>query len=182
MKLEQIKYIGFDLDQTLYPKSPDIDSAIQKYIYEVIAKFKNCSIEEGKDLFCAHYPVISGRKTLMRLGFPSEQAEQIIQKALENADILSFLKPNKEVLEMLTQLKKSYSLALITGSAKEIALKKMRALQLPQELFSVFITGEVIKSDGTAFLQWMSHIKKDRSEATAKEFLYVGDRKTTDVD
>jgi FMN phosphatase YigB (HAD superfamily) len=46
-----IKIIGFDLDQTLYPKSPEIDEAIQMYIYDQIAKKLKISSENAKEKF-----------------------------------------------------------------------------------------------------------------------------------
>src|SRR3989338_8425230 len=147
--------IGFDLDQTLYPKSPLIDEAIQSYIYGVIAKRKQIPLDEARKLFLAQYPTISGRKTLLLLGF--DDAEQIIQESLERAEIEPFLKPDPEVLDLLCELQQTYGgLTLITGSSAEIARRKLSKLGLPVSLFSFMITGEVSKSDGTAFRIWMA--------------------------
>ncbi|PIN75680.1 hypothetical protein COV18_02425 [Candidatus Woesearchaeota archaeon CG10_big_fil_rev_8_21_14_0_10_37_12] len=174
-KLEGVKYIGLDLDQTLYPKSEKIDEAIQQYIYEKIAEYKQINVEEAKQLFYSYYPKISGRKTLIELRIPS--AENIIQEALENADIAEFLVPDRSVKQLLEQLRKKYKLALITGSNKEIATRKLMKLELPLELFDFIITGEISKSNGTAYKQWIEHY-----DGEVSEFLYIGDRKTTDVD
>src|SRR3989344_1655454 len=121
--MNKIKYIGFDLDQTLYPKSPKIDQAIQKYIYEKIAQHKKINVEYARELFYSYYPKISGRKTLIELGIPD--AENIVQEALENADISEFLIPDPSIRKLLEQLSKKYTLALITGSNKKIAIKKL---------------------------------------------------------
>ena len=123
-----VKVVGFDLDQTLYPRSDKIDEAIQHYIYQKIAEFKSCSLEEGERLFKLHYPGISGRKTLLKLGFLEERAENIVQEALENAEVSEFLVPNQQLILLLRKLKEKYPLALITGSFKEIALHKLQSL------------------------------------------------------
>ncbi|MBT4175178.1 HAD family hydrolase [archaeon] len=170
-----IKVIGFDLDQTLYPKSYHIDEAIQLYIYEKISEFKKCSLEEAKELFCSYYPELSGSKALMKLGVPD--ARNIIQEALERADIDKYLEPNEELKKLLLKLKDKYIVDLITGSNKGIALKKLARLDIPIELFNVAITGEIAKSDGTAYREWLKNYGYD-----ASEFLYIGDRKSTDVD
>jgi len=170
-----VKVIGFDLDQTLYPKSYHIDTAIQTYIYEKISEFRKCSLEEAKELFCSYYPKLSGSKALMKLGVPD--ARNIIQEALEKADIDKYLEPNEDLKKLLLKLKDKYIVDLITGSNKGIALKKLNKLEIPVEWFNIVITGEVAKSDGTAYEEWLKNYGYE-----ASEFLYVGDRKSTDVD
>jgi len=176
-----IRIIGFDLDQTLYPKSPEIDESIQSYIYVKIAEHKSCSLEEGQRLFKSYYPKLSGSKTLMALGVPD--ARNIVQEALERADIDKFLTPNQDVHKLLVDLKHHFgSLSLLTGSNKPIALKKLSKLEIDPSLFEFVITGETPKSDGTAFRQWLAYFKAKDSSLTPEEFLYVGDRVSTDVE
>jgi FMN phosphatase YigB (HAD superfamily) len=175
----KIKVIGLDLDQTLYPKSPKIDEAIQGYIYEKISIHRDCDLEEAEKLFKDLYKDgsgLSGTSTLKELGIPC--AEDIVQEALENADIAEFLAPDKEILDFLNKLKEQYMhIDLITGSNKENAFQKMEHLNIPKEVFSNIITGETAsKSDGGAFELWMSYYKNTLPE----EFLYIGDRPSSD--
>jgi FMN phosphatase YigB (HAD superfamily) len=178
---QTIQHVGFDLDQTLYPKSPKIDEAIQEYIYTKIARIKSCSIEEARDLFYYYYPKISGRKALLALGI--DNAADIIQEALERADISEFLQPNMQVVAMIRKTKEKYkSVSLITGSTKSQALSKLRKLDIPISLFDHIITGEISKSDGTAFDVWVTACKKVDPSAKVSSFVYIGDRKSTDID
>lgn len=175
----KIKVVGFDLDQTLYPKSSKIDKAIQSYIYEKIAVHKNCSLENAEKLFKDLYKNgngLSGRKTLKELGVP--YAEDIIQEALENADIAQFLVPDKIILDLLRKLKERYEhLDLITGSNIKNASQKMDRLNIPKEMFSNIITGETAsKSNGSAFKLWVSFYEN----ISPDEFLYIGDRPSSD--
>lgn len=179
--MNKIKAIGFDLDQTLYPKSPEIDTAIQKYIYKKIAKHKNCSLDDAEYSFKQYYPAISGRKTLIKLGIPN--AAGVVQEALERADLTPWLKPNPEVLKMIKELKAKYGhISLITGSHESICMKKLKALELPRDLFDLVICADIPKSDGSAYRKWIQEVKRKMPEAEADNLLYIGDRYSTDVE
>jgi len=117
----------------------------------------------------------------MALGIPN--ARNIVQEALERADIDKFLAPNQDVHKLLYDLKKHFgSLSLLTGSNKPIAMKKLLKLEIDPSLFDFVITGETPKSDGTAFKQWLEHFQTKDPSLAPEEFLYVGDRVSTDVD
>jgi FMN phosphatase YigB (HAD superfamily) len=174
----QIKVIGFDLDQTLYPKSPKIDEAIQSYIYEKIANHKSCSLAEARKLFTDLYQGgkgLTGSQTLVALEIPNPK--EIVQEALENADIAEFLVPDAEVLALLTLIKKHYQhLDLITGSILAIAKNKLAKLAIPITIFDQVITGEIAKSDGSAYVEWLRRYP----HLEPKQFLYIGDREKSD--
>lgn len=173
-----IRVIGFDLDQTLYPKSPKIDEAIQAYIYIKIADHKRCSLVEAKRLFTGLYQDgkgMTGSQTLTHLGIPN--AKEIIQEALEKADIAEFLAPGPEVLDLLIRLKARYKhIDLITGSALSIATHKLAKLAIPAGTFNQVITGEIAKSDGSAYKEWLRRYPT----LEPKHFLYIGDRERSD--
>lgn len=174
-----IKVIGFDLDQTLYPKSTKIDAKIQEYIFEKISEHRQVSLEKAETLFAGLYKNgegLSGRKTLIELGIPN--ASDIIQEALENADIASVLEPNPLVNSLLEQLKEKYkNIDIITGSNKKQTTKKLEALSIPEDLFTYIIADEdASKSDGKAYQLWMSYY----NGLNPNEFLYVGDREGPD--
>ena len=169
----KIKVIGFDLDQTLYPKSSEIDEAIQVYIYQKIDQYKKCGLKKAEELFKGLYQEgrgLSGSKTLIQLGIPN--AKDIVQEALENANIERFLKPNQKTINLLKNLKeKYYHLDLITGSNINIVLDKLAKLEIPKDIF-LHIIANASKSDGQAYKIWLSYYKNFKAE----EFLYIGDR------
>lgn len=172
-----IKIIGFDLDQTLYPKSPEIDSAIQAYIYEKIAETKRCDLARAEKLFKNLYQDgkgLSGGQTLEALEIPN--AREIVQEALERADVAPFLKPNKKTVELLEKLKEKYLyIDLISGSSEKQVLSKLERLEIHPRLFT-HIIGGIPKSDGTAYKMWLSAYPDNKAE----EFLYIGDRPSSD--
>lgn len=174
INLEKIKVIGFDLDQTLYPKSPEIDEAIQAYIAKRIAEYTGDTVEEaGKKFSVLFADGISGTKALEMLGVPND--DDIVQMALERADIAKFLAPNAEVLKLLQDIKEQYdAIDLITGSDDMIARDKLEKLEIPSNLFDVFITSDMFpKSNGDAYRHWLAQYP----ELGPENFLYIGDRK-----
>jgi len=178
-----VKVIGFDLDQTLYPKSPEIDTAIQNYLYEKIAELRQINLSEAKKLFDGLYQSgrgLSGSKSMIVLGFPEGRAKDIVQEALENAPIAKFLTPNTTILSLLTELKQKYeSIDIITGSNQSNAAIKMQKLSLPTYLFSHIITADdASKSDYSAFKLWFSFYPK----LEPQNFLYIGDRVSSDYE
>lgn len=176
-----IRIVGFDLDQTLYPKSPKIDEAIQKYIYERISQHQGCTLAEAERRFKEHYPSLSGSKTLEKLKIPN--AREIVQEALERADIAKFLHPSPEIRELLQGIRKKYgSVSLLTGSDKPIALKKLKALEIPLDLFDFTTFGEPSKSTGEAYVKWIDHFKRVSPTLQPQNFLYIGDRYASDVE
>ncbi len=181
--LRDVRIVGLDLDQTLYKKSPEIDRAIQEYIYWVIAKFRGCSLENAERLFGLFYPAHSGRRTLIMLGMPHERAAATVQEALENADLMPFLEPDPAVRLLLEDLDYAFEgLDLITGSYAHLALEKLCALEIPPKTFGLIISGEVQKSTGAAFEQWM-RVRGERHDGLLPHhYLYAGDRRSTDVD
>lgn len=174
----KINVIGFDLDHTLYQGGKETDRVIQEYIFKKIATHRICSFEEAKKLFEDLYQEgrgLSGRKTLLALDIPN--AGEIIQEALENADVAQTLISDTEMVSILNDLKREYHhIDLITGSGMEQTLKKLSALGIPEHFFSHYITDEIaFKGDGSAYTYWMKLYS-----FPPETFLYIGDRLEVD--
>ncbi|MBI4132417.1 MAG: HAD family hydrolase [Candidatus Sungbacteria bacterium] len=175
-----IRVIGFDLDQTLYPKSPAVDAAIQQYILEKIAGYRKCTLAEADALFRGLYRGgrgLSGSQSLTALGIPN--GKEIVQEALERANIADTLSPDQQVIDFLSDLKTRYEgLDLITGSNRANTEKKLRALAIPVGLFLHCITDDdASKSDGSAYQRWLSYYS-----LLPEQFLYIGDRVMSDYE
>ncbi len=183
MTFDDIRIIGFDLDQTLYEKSVEIDEKIQEYLNVRIAERLGVSETEARDRFRALYQNgqgLSGGRSLVALGFEKDTAGNIIQEALERADIDEFLVPNPTTIAFLQRCAERFdAVDLITGSPREIAKRKLEKLQIPIALFGECITGDdASKSDGAAYRRWLG-MYPDR---VSSEFLYVGDRPSSDYE
>ena len=115
---------------------------------------------------------------MTKLGFHQVRAGEIVQEALENADIAKFLVPDPKIIDLLKNLKKKYRhIDLITGSSKDNARKKLNKLGISLETFSNMITADdASKSDLSAFNLWFSFYPNLKPE----NFLYIGDRISSD--
>lgn len=175
--MKEIKVIGFDLDHTLYPKSEEINKAIQDYICQKVAIIKGWSFNKARaEWDLAYAELHTGGKALKKLGIITDK--DLVQEALENADIYPFLQANSDISDFLIVLGKKYSIDLITGSILSVTQKKLNKLQIPFDLFNNIIAGDFSKIEGTAFTEWLNLYP----EFNPSNFLYVGDKYATDVE
>lgn len=177
----KIKVIGFDLDQTLYPKSSFIDEAIQIYIYHKISEHKKVSLMEAEKMFKDLYKEgrgFGGSTTLKMLGVPNHR--DIVQEALERADIDQYLVPNHETLAILNRLKEKYgNIDILTGSNRTNAEKKLGKLGMNNGLFGRILTNdEGSKPNGDLYKQWLALYP----DLSSENFLYIGDRPRSDYE
>lgn len=178
-KFSGVRVIGFDLDQTLFPKSPAIDHKIQEYICERIATEKGVSLAEASRVFDELYKGgagTTGTEALMLLGI--QDASSVVQESLERADIASTLAPDPATLALVRDLRGTYqNVDLITGSGRTQTNKKLAALGFDQEDFDHHIVAEdASKSDGGSYRMWLALYP----ELTPEQFLYIGDRPRSD--
>lgn len=175
---KDVEVVGFDLDQTLYPKSPEIDQAIQYYLYQCISERHGVTIEEARALFEDLYQEgngLSGGEAMRRLGF--DDGAELVQQALECADLSDFLVPNTKDIALLERLRVSHSLDIITGSNRSNTLIKLSKLAISESTFGHIITADdYSKSSGEAYEAWLDMYPNTRPD----QFLYVGDRFKTD--
>jgi FMN phosphatase YigB (HAD superfamily) len=180
---ERIRVIGWDLDQTLYPKSRDIDTAIRSGLYVAVAEKQGIGLEEAKDLFDQLYLHHGkGEAVFAVLGF--KDAGETYQQILENADLTDFLHQDPQTIDTLTRIKQVYKQDLITGSPSQTAQKRLAKLGIDMDVFGVKIYGDSVsagiqlhKVGGAAFRFWASQYP----EFEPHQFLYVGDRPESDL-
>jgi FMN phosphatase YigB (HAD superfamily) len=184
--LEEIEVIGFDLDNTLYSQSEEMQTRIRNKIYFILSSELKIDPSEAKSLFEQNYNgnfqwSHSGSRTINYIGEKFGivlNGSNIVQKAIETADILDLIKPNPNLNLLLLKLSKKYKLDLITGSEKNYALKKLDKIAINPNLFEIKITGsdKVSKSDGSAYNLWISLRK-----INPKKIIYIGDNPKQDL-
>ena len=68
---------------------------------------------------------------------------------------------------------------MLTSGRKDLALKKLEKIGINPNIFRYFLSAENgSKTDGTKFIEWI----KRRGNYDPRNFLYVGDNKSQDVD
>ncbi len=182
-----ILVIGFDLDNTLYPSTPEMQDRIRTRIAEKIASQLTMPVETARVLFDQNYEgnfawSHSGSRTIEQIGRVYGVAiagSELVQQSLEEADILDFIQPNPKLKEMLQRLSIRFGLDLITGSKRNLANEKLLKIGIPRELFQhCFCGGEYgSKSDGEVYQHWLRLRQIKPGQA-----LYVGDNKKQDLE
>jgi len=173
-----VKIIGFDLDGTLYPPSKEIDRVIQKHIANRAGAILGMTAEEAYGQFKRFYQngAVSGSTALEAMGIPRKH--DLVQEALENADVAKVLNPAPTVASLLKRLSQKYTLDLITGSSTAQAIKKLGALDLSIFFSNIIGADSGSKSSGEAFTIWKGLYPNIQNE----QFLYIGDRISTDYE
>nr|MBI4156309.1 HAD family hydrolase [Candidatus Woesearchaeota archaeon] len=176
----EIEAVGFDLDNTLYVKNPIIDKKINDYICLKASNILKKELIEVKTSFQQKYSELhSSHGSLMAIGIENEDlAISIVQEALENADISSSLSQDVKLNDMLKKLSKYYRLFMITGSRKDLAIKKLDALGIDKNLFypSLYAYSIYERYNGSAFSYVSSIIS-----IPPNRIMFVGDREKSDI-
>ncbi len=179
-----ISLIGLDLDNTLYPSTPEIQVRIRGKIYQRLSDELGIEFERAKELFEENYDgnyawSHSGSRTIKYLSemHDVEIQSDIVQEALETANILDLIHPNPELVSMLERLDKRYGLDLVTGSRPGIARDKLDKIGIGFGLFGYFLANVGSKSTGEAYEIWL----RER-DVPASQVLYVGDNIKQDIE
>ena len=126
-----IKSVGFDLDNTLYKNNPEIDDRIVIEIAKKILEYKPelGSIENAREL-CDRLYIETGSRTqsLRNLGF--KNAGEVVYECMERADFVDLIKLDKEVVNLINEIRNKYSTFLITSTVSDMAIKRLRKIGL----------------------------------------------------
>ena len=184
MTRNKIQVIGFDLDNTLYPSTAEMQKKIREKIYEKISDLFGIDYEEAKRKFEESYLKIKSGSRAIRgiakeVGYCGEIDNlDLVQEAIQEADVLDLIKPNPKLKEMLLRLKKKLDLDLITGSSQNLILGKLSRLGIETHLFDYVLDGDSgSKLDGDVFRRWV-----ELRRGVPERMLYVGDNEKQDID
>ena len=181
-QLKNIRAIGFDLDNTLYESTPEIQRKIRIRIYEKLSDYFKITFGNAMILFEREYKkLLLGSKAIISMAEFLETSapnKDIVQDAIEESDILDLIEENSELNKMLKLLSKMKKIYLLTGSRRNLSLKKLEKLRIEKDVFKKIYTDEDgSKSSGEMYKKWMSD-----TGFFPEEHLYVGDNKKQDVD
>ncbi len=178
--LSQIKAIGFDLDNTLYEQTEEIAQEIRSYICLKAAEILGYDIDRARDIFFQFFDQNqSGSLSLVQMGISDRStARGIVNEALAETRIEQYLRNDPEQVAIMHRLSEQYVLFLITTSSKESAEKKLRALGIDPDIFSVKIYGDshYVKEGKSAF-----EFVSSTLSLPFYQIFFLGDRPKTDI-
>jgi len=184
MSLENIQVIGFDLDGTLYPSTDEMQGRIRPKIYERLASEFDILFDVAKELFEEGYNGSdawsqSGSRTIEHIAESFDRnsidGREIVQQALEQADILDLMHPNPGLYAMLRRLSSDYHLDLITGTSSDLAHAKLQRLGVEAMIFESIVAQS--KTNGEVYQHWIQ-----QRQTSPNQMLYIGDNKKQDID
>ncbi len=173
--------IGFDIDKTLYQGSKKIDELIQTEIINYILKYtkKFSNIQTAKKYFKEEYQKEKSAKRVLE-NIQINNAGEIINKILNEVNIIPLIKKNNELAVYLTELSKSNSLFIISHNPISTILKKLEAIGIPKEIFCLIIGSDEYqtcnKRDGSAFKKILAQPLMNN-----KKVIFIGDNEKTDI-
>lgn len=184
IRSNSIVAVGFDLDNTLYPSTPEIQERIRGRIYQKIAGLFGISFEGAKREFEEEYTrLMSGSKAIgeiaRKLGKKYDGSLDIVQEASQEANFLDLIKPNFELAEMLSRMRSQagVGLDLLTGSEYDFAMDKLARIGLSKNYFDIILDAAHGKTNGNMYREWLK-----LRETSPEKLLYVGDNKKQDID
>jgi FMN phosphatase YigB (HAD superfamily) len=177
---QNIKSVGFDIDNTLYPPSPEIDLRIKKEVAKRILEKKPDlqTLDNALKFSEERYSELGSRAQVMRsINIP--EPGKVMDDCLTKADILDLLSPNEEIISLVKEISKKYQTFLITGNPTLLALPKLERIGIPQSLFhhALYSDSEnITKTSGLIYKQFLS-----QSSFPPEQHVYIGDNLKADI-
>jgi FMN phosphatase YigB (HAD superfamily) len=182
-----IRVIGFDLDNTLYPSTPQIQERVRGKIYTILANELGIQVEIARDLFEEAYEgnyewSKSGSRSTAHIAemYGKVIDRDIVQEAFEQADFLELIQSNPELVQMFNRLSEERELDLITGSAHDMAMFKLARVGINPKIFwHRFCAESGSKTTGEIYQTWIK--ARERTYHNPENMLYVGDNAKSDI-
>lgn len=175
--INQIKFVCFDVDGTLYRHVPAAWEAIQSQIYGAIMEHRKCSLPEAEKYFRRRYQELgSSTKVLNELGV---DGQEFFNRAFSAIDLKQFVSPEPKLMILLNKLQSKYRLGIISNNSLPIVSKKLDAIGIPLRTFNPIVTTYelgVMKPDPDPFLKAL-----ELAGVSPDESVYIGDREETDI-
>ncbi|MFH1399803.1 MAG: HAD family hydrolase [Candidatus Woesearchaeota archaeon] len=152
-----VKAVGFDLDNTLYPTTPQMDEIVQQRMCELATAELGYQVGDVRTAFDSLYAQHKSASTaLSKLGVMNGKA--LAQQALAEAPVHGLIKPDPTLVEMLDRIQFERKLFLITTSPRDVALLKLAAIGIDPDVFDLALYGEaahlqqpLLRDDGSAY-------------------------------
>lgn len=180
-KIKDAQSIGFDLDNTLYPKDSRIDNLIRDEVAKKVLekRLDLLSIEQTKKICEEEYELIGSWTNILKNNHISNPGK-IMYQILSNPGVLDLIHKDKKVVSLLEKIKQKYSLFLITSSPRKIALEKLERIGIDTNIFYSSIFGDYpsisTKKDSKIFQEFIKS-----SPYPPYAHVYIGDNIQTDI-
>jgi len=175
--IKEITTIGWDLDGTLYPPGAIPTKVFHDKQLQTVADKNHWSLEQALSEYVATYDRLgSHTKTLTNLGV---DGVDFFSKFWDELDLKQYIKKDLKVARLLDQLKGKFSQFLITNAGEMHQVdRKLKLIGINKRVFSEIVLAYEVgaKPDPASFLKTL-----EMAKCKPEEFLYIGDRDSTDI-
>ncbi|MEA3273046.1 MAG: HAD family hydrolase [Patescibacteria group bacterium] len=174
-----IKFVGLDLDLTLYKENKKVEEAFRNAWYTLMASEFEISYQEAKKKFLEYRKTITGGCAIAR-AMGIKDPENFAMRASTKAKTHLYLKKDQRLVDLIKYLQEKYVLFLVTASAKADAYLKLKKLGIdPKNDFQYKIFGDSEKSGKFNGKSFSKLIKMTKGKP--REHLFVGDKEAQDI-
>jgi HAD superfamily hydrolase (TIGR01549 family) len=175
--IQQLEYIVWDLDGTLYQISEEVSRKIQQKVWELIAEKRGISLKQAKELHQQLYAKLqSNTRTLIAAGV---ERELVLRGDWHSQIQLEAIKPNSQLVKQVQALTR-FKHIINTNSSQKSAEKKLKKIGFDLNFFKVVIGNPdmigALKPDLAPYKYVLN-----LTQAAAENHLFVGDRYETDL-
>lgn len=182
LDLSRITLIGFDLDGTLYQRTPDIDNRIRTEIarhLHSLSHLKLQSIPHAREYLEQQYALTHSCGDVLRnAGVPN--VREVMEACQMRADVVPLITPNPALAQMLSRMQDRCPLYLLTSSPTKIGMQKLERIGIDPAMFThrffLDTPGMRAKADGSAY-----HFVIERTGVFGHQQVYVGDDLNLDI-
>ncbi len=176
--IQQLEYIVWDLDGTLYQISKEVSQKIQKKVWELIAEQRGINLEQAKALYQQLYAKLkSSTRTLIAAGVKRELA---LSGDWHSQIQLEEVEPNPQLVKQF-QTVTGFKHIINTNSSQKSAEKKLKKIGFDLNFFEAVIGNPdvvgFLKPDPTPYTYLLNF-----TQVQPGKHLFVGDRYETDLE
>jgi len=180
-ELFNVDYVGFDLDNTLYPLNPEIDERISMKVAEGLLEIRSDlgDINSARELLERMYKEL-GTRTLVFSRLGVKNPGELMERCLIESRAEELISPDSRLVEILTDISKRYRTFLLTASPKKVAIPRLHKIGIEPDTFNFTIYGDnpsgAVKRDGSIYRHLL-----DVTGCPPESHVYIGDSLKADI-
>lgn len=178
---DDIRCVGFDLDNTLYANDSRIDDLIRNEVSRVILERRPelGTIPEVRAVYDRVYEA-EGSWTRILRGLGVEDPSSIMCRFVSNPEILEYIDRDDPLVAVMERIDERYDCFLITNSPRALAYQKLDRIGIDPGVFGHVSCGDdpgaTPKVDGRVFRRFL-----EESGRPPGQHVYIGDGRRSDV-
>lgn len=175
--IKTLKWIGWDLDGTLYPTPLILSVAINTKKIEAVAHHLHCSPEEAQRTFDQKLAEVkSNTIALNELGL---DGERFFLEIWDHLHLSEYISPDSELVSLFSQVVHVSHAILTNSNTQEHIIKKLACIGLSPQVFALCLTSIDMgcgKPNPRVF-----EILLQKTTRNPDMLAYVGDREDVDL-